>query len=289
MRRDVAYSGTVGALPMPIPRGTVCLLFSPVGAVTTVAAFLNGSRSLSIDWSPFGPDSSFPLDSALFGTVSASGSGSIQYAFLPRDLATAVRFDSVSPLLKGTLTVDGSVVISGTPSVSISGTPSVSIQSGTLNATITNASLSVANTVVSNGGSEATASSKGLSTPGWNTLYTVPAGQLLRLLRVGLDLEILTVPATKPNAVLAAGRSGGSIDEMLLGTFEASSTAIGHYYFSSGNGPTITASAQGSPNPVPWPNPIILVAGDSLMAWLDGTFAADASASFYWVGLLEPQ
>ena len=281
MRRDVAYSGTVGALPMPIPRGTVCLLFSPVGAVTTVAAFLNGSRSLSIDWSPFGPDSSFPLDSALFGTVSASGSGSIQYAFLPRDLATAVRFDSVSPLLKGTLTVDGSVVISGTPSVSI--------QSGTLNATITNASLSVANTVVSNGGSEAIASSEGLRSPGWNTLYTVPAGQLLRLLRVGLDLEILTVPATKPNAVLAAGRSGGSIDEMLLGTFEASSTAIGHYYFSLGNGPTITASVEGSPNPAPWPNPIILVAGDSLMAWLDGTFAADASASFYWVGLLEPQ
>ena len=141
---------------MAIPREVVCILFAPSGTVSTSASFLNGSNALSIDWSAYGPDSSFPLDGSLFGYVSASGSGTIQYAFLPRDLAQAVRFDTVSPILKA----------------------------GTLNATITNANLTVTNTVSSNGTDtvppvEVLAVLSPIN--GYVLTYTVPAGKRLRL------------------------------------------------------------------------------------------------------------
>ena len=109
-RRFPQWAGTLGALPMPIPKDTVCLLFSPSGSVTTTALFKSGSAPLKVDWSTFGPDSSFPLDSRLFGYVSASGAGTIQFCFLPRDIAQAVRFDTVSPISNSSLTQLNSIL-----------------------------------------------------------------------------------------------------------------------------------------------------------------------------------
>ena len=258
MRKSQAFAGTLGALPMAIPREVVCILFAPSGTVSTSASFLNGSNALSIDWSAYGPDSSFPLDGSLFGYVSASGSGTIQYAFLPRDLAQAVRFDTVSPLLKGTLTVDGTVVISGTPSVSIIGTPSVTITSGTLNATITNANLTVTNTVSSNG-TDTVPPVEVLSqvTPinGYVLTYTVPTGKRLRLEGArASSYNHGTAPATQT--------------QLSLQLFRASATGFPDTYYNLFNDTTSHA----------------LGLGDQWVEWLEysppsGTFASAGSGA----------
>lgn len=307
LRSKNAYAGTLGSLPMAIPRTFVCILFAPLGTVQTTASFLNGSKALIIDWSAYGPDSSFPLDSAMFGYVSASGSGTIQYAFLPRDLAQAVRFDTVSPLLKGTLTVNGTVVISGTPSVSISGTPSVTITSGTLNATITNANLTVTNTVSSNGTDTVPAvADTAISTPvSANVLNIIaPAGKRYRV--EGIRTSVRNVSSTtfslsQQTAQLYRAAASGSastfynlFNDTTNHTLASNDVWLEWLEYSPPSGSFANYGSGGFGTPIgisgyALPNPIYLYPGDEVSLYVNiPTTGASASVYLQLLGRSEP-
>ena len=91
------YSGPLTAARMVIPKDMVCLVYGPSGAVTITAEPRNGSSPWSIDMSPYGRDTVVPVDGMMFGYVSSSGTGTVQYVLMARNIAPMLKLDTVSP------------------------------------------------------------------------------------------------------------------------------------------------------------------------------------------------
>ena len=96
-----SYAGVVPGLPMTIPRNTVLLVYGPIGQVTITMGARGGMNPWVMNLAPYGQDTVVPVDGRLWGTISASGPGTVQYVYFPRDLTPAFRLDTVSPLLGG--------------------------------------------------------------------------------------------------------------------------------------------------------------------------------------------
>ncbi len=128
MKKSQAYAGPLQTTRMVIPSDTVLLLYSPSGNPQVTIRPRKGQANWVLDFTSMGLDSTVAVDGTVWGTVQlTSSSGTIQYVYFARSLATQFKLDTVSPLLKGVINISGSVSISGTPSVSISGTPNVNI------------------------------------------------------------------------------------------------------------------------------------------------------------------
>jgi hypothetical protein len=101
-----SQSGTLGTTPMAIPPSLVCVVYQPVGAVTITAAYRNGSPSLVLNLSGYGPASTVPLDARAFAYVyQSAGAGSVSFVMLPPALVSSLTLDSVQPQLLYTTTV----------------------------------------------------------------------------------------------------------------------------------------------------------------------------------------
>jgi hypothetical protein len=102
-----AYAGTLPSQPMVIPKNTVVMLYNPSGSVGFSATPLRGQAPWSVNLASFGGATKILIDGRLWGTVVSTGSGSIQYVYLPRDLAAGIEFSSA-------INVDASQVVGGT-------------------------------------------------------------------------------------------------------------------------------------------------------------------------------
>lgn len=99
MNPKQAYAGILPAEPMVIPRNTVLLLYSPTGVVSATMTPRRGQAPWIFDFNGLGVDTVLPVDGNLWGLAQSVGAGSVSYVYFPRDLAQAIRLDTVSPLL----------------------------------------------------------------------------------------------------------------------------------------------------------------------------------------------
>jgi hypothetical protein len=290
---------------MVIPKDTVLLLYSPVGSPIATMAPRKGMAPWVVNFSAFGKDTQIPIDGHLWGSAVFSGSGSIQYVYLPRDLVNAVHLDTVSPLLAGTLvvtatgsvtvtggtiTVSGNVGITGTPAVSISGTPTVTITSGAI--TIT------AGTVTLNGANRAallaSQASGSITAPGTATAtLTVPASTIWYVTGIAVEVTQNALGAATASSCTVF-RNVGSQSQVPIGA-DSSSTALTANsvttFFEGGLDAVAVAVPGGAAAKVflTWSYPLKLVAGQSLFA--NVTLSAElggTTVTVYVIGYSEP-
>jgi hypothetical protein len=99
MNPKQAYAGQLPTEPMVIPPNTVLLLYGPSGNVSANMIPRRGMSDWVVDFNGLGADSLVPIDGKFWGLVYATGPGTIQFVYFPRDLVPAVRFDTVKPVI----------------------------------------------------------------------------------------------------------------------------------------------------------------------------------------------
>jgi hypothetical protein len=94
MNPKQAYAGQLPVEPMVIPRNAVLMVYSPDGAVQSNAIPRNGMANWVVDFTELGPGSKLLIDGKIWGLCFATGTGTLNYVYLPRDLAAGIDFAS---------------------------------------------------------------------------------------------------------------------------------------------------------------------------------------------------